>query len=103
MLSVHRQDARRLVVTAGAYSFALTSMDGYVDVTTMDATCWHCVVDELRPDGLLGQTWNATVLMRGQSAAEVEQYREAEDRLLGCRHAHDRFCQGVTGGSPADF
>ena len=93
VLSIHRPDARRLTVSAGAYSFALTNMDGYVDVTRMDTTCWQCVINTLRPDGLLGQTWNATATVRGQSEAEVEEYREARDDTLGCQHAHDRFCR----------
>ena len=90
---MHRPDSRRLTVTVGAYSFDLTNMDGYVDVTRMDTTCWQCVINTLRPDGLLGQTWNATASVRGQSEAEVEEYREAGDDTLGCRHAHDRFCR----------
>ena len=85
-----------MTVTVGAYSFDLTNMDGYVDVTRMDTTCWQCVINTLRPDGLLGQTWNATAPIRGQSEAEVEEYREAGDDTLGCRHAHDRCCRQST-------
>ena len=92
-LSIHRPDARSLLVTAGAYAFTLHNMDGYVDLTRLESTCWQCVVDELRPQGLLGQTWNATAVVRGQSEAEVEAFREAHDELLGCQHVHDRFCR----------
>ena len=102
ILSVHRPDTRRLTVLAGAYSFALTNMDGYVDVARLDTTCWQCVVDELRPDGLLGQTWNASAVIRGQSEAEVEAFREAQDDTLGCQHQHDRFCQRGTAKARAD-
>ena len=92
VLSVHRTSARRLTVSAGAYTFTLSNMDGYVDVTRLHSTCWDCVTHHLQPDGLLGQTWNKTANIRGQSEKEVEEYREMDDQLLGCHLLHDRFC-----------
>ena len=94
VLSVHRTSSHQLRVQAGVYSLTIDNVDGYVDITRLDVTCWDCVMQQLQPDGLLGQTWNATAAMRGQSESEAAEYREWEDELLGCHHAHDRFCAG---------
>ena len=89
--TVHRPSSRSLHIVAGVYELQVDSMDEYVDVAALDVTCWDCLVQRLRPEGLLGQTWNATAAIR-HSEDEVEQYRERDDHLLGCKHQHDRFC-----------
>ena len=90
-LTVHRSSPRTLRVRAGVYELQVDNMDQYVDVAALDVSCWQCVVEQLRPEGLLGQTWNATAAVK-HSEDEVEQYRERDDHLLGCKHQHDRFC-----------
>ena len=89
--TVHRPSHRSLHIRAGVYELQVVNMDQYVDVATLDVSCWQCVVEQLRPEGLLGQTWNATASVK-HSEDEVEQYRERDDHLLGCKHRHDRFC-----------
>ena len=89
--TVHRPSHRLLHIRAGVYELQVVNMDQYVDVATLDVSCWQCVVEQLRPEGLLGQTWNATASVK-HSEDEVEQYRERDDHLLGCKHRHDRFC-----------
>ena len=95
-LSVHRVSHRRLLVCAGTYSLTIDNMDGYVDLTAVDVTCWRCITDELQPEGLLGRTWDATVEVGGQagsSDAEAEQYRERDDDLTGCNTARGKHCR----------
>ena len=96
-LSVSRFSHRTLLVQAGVYRLVISNMDGYVDITALEVTCWHCLLTQLRPEGLLGQTWNATARMR-HSDEEVSEYREREDDLLGCDHMHDRFCSASVEG-----
>ena len=92
-LSVSRASARQLRVQAGDYTFQIDNMDGYVDITQLDVKCWLCLEQgSMQLDGLLGQTWNASAVIK-QSDDEVEEYRVQGDELLGCKHAHDRFCQ----------
>ena len=74
-------------------------MDGYVDVTELSAVCWECLQERLQPNGLLGQTWNATAPM-WHSDEQVAEYREAQDQLLGCQRQHDRFCQAAQHPQP---
>ena len=88
-LSVHRISSHRVLLTAGLYSFTIDNVDLYVDVSALNATCWRCLLDEQRPDGLLGRTWDQTV---DTARSNTEQYRERRDDLRGCEHAHDRFC-----------
>ena len=90
-LSVQRTTTHQLLLTAGLYSFVFDSVDLYVDVSSLHATCWQCLVDEAKPTGLLGRTWDRRVDVQ-HSDAEVEQYRERRDDILGCDHMHDRFC-----------
>ena len=92
-LSVSRPSARQLRVQAGDYTLQIDNMDGYVDITQLDVKCWLCLEQgSMQLDGLLGQTWNASAVIK-QSDDEVEEYRVQGDELLGCKHAHDRFCQ----------
>ena len=56
-LLVERPSARQLVVSAGVYVLLIDNMDRYVDLSSLQVTCWDCVALQLRPTGLLGQTW----------------------------------------------
>ena len=90
-LSVQRVSARQVVVKAGLYSFTIDNVDQYVDISQLEVGCWDCLVNESKPDGLLGRTWDATVQVES-SDAEVEQFRVQGDDILGCPLQHDRFC-----------
>ena len=91
-LFINRTTSHQLLITAGLYSLTIDSVDLYADITEMDVQCWACLTEEMKPDGLLGRTWNATV--HGQDSEQrLEEYRERKDNLLGCEHEHDRFCQ----------
>ena len=90
-LSVVRVSPRSVQVQAGVYRMTMDNADMYVDITTLDISCWECVSERLQPEGLLGQTWNSTAIIR-QTDDEVEQYREQHNDLTGCLHTHDKFC-----------
>ena len=95
--TVSRPSHRQLHVQAGDYTFQIDNMDGYVDITQLDVQCWLCLEQEqgsMQLDGLLGQTWNASAVIK-QSDDEVEEYRVQGDDLLGCQHQHDRFCHAA--------
>ena len=91
-VSVSRPSHRQLILHAGDYTLSIDNMDSYVDITQLDVQCWLCLEQgSMQLDGLLGQTWNASAVIK-QSDDEVEEYRLQGDDLLGCKHAHDRFC-----------
>ena len=55
-LTINRTHSHRLQLTAGLYSLTIDSVDLYVDVTSLAASCWTCLTDTAQPDGLLGRT-----------------------------------------------
>ena len=78
----------------GVYDMVLDNLDGYVDLTSLQVVCWDCLMRTLQPEGLLGQTWNASAPLR-HSDADVEQYREQQDDLLGCDTPSDKLCKAL--------
>jgi len=97
-LSIYRTSPHSLKLQVGIYSFAIDNVDQYVDITELDVTCWECLVNQAKPEGLLGQTWNATAVMKS-SEEDVVEFRVKEGDLLGCQHQHDRFCASNNGKS----
>ena len=89
-ISVQKISARLLVVSVGLYEVEVENMDLYLDVARVAVNCWECLVDEVRPEGLLGRTWDAS---KGEPASEeeVEQYRERDDNIMGCNTSRNRF------------
>jgi hypothetical protein len=90
-LFVRRLSARALEVQAGQYTLLIENVDLYMDLAKVNVSCWDCLVDTVRPEGLLGRTWDAT-LGAPATEEEVEQYREQDSNILGCNTGKDRFC-----------
>ena len=90
-LYVRRLSSHSLTVHASVYEMRIDNADAYVDLQAVRVRCQKCVMDELRPEGLLGRTWNIST---GEPSGEgvVEQYREKEGRLTGCAFTTQRFC-----------
>ena len=95
-LSLSFHSNRSLTVTASLYRFTVLNVDLYVDLAKVEVTCWDCLVQEVRPEGLLGRTWDAS---KGQleSEEDAELYREQDGDILGCKFARDRFCHTEEG------
>ena len=91
LLSVRRLSSHRVQVRAGVYVLSVQAMDNYVDVAAVEVECWHCLTHTLQPQGLLGQTWNASAEVKS-SDTEADEYREQGGDVLGCQHQHDKFC-----------
>jgi len=90
LLSVHS-----LLVTVGLYSLLVENVDRYVDLVEVQVSSWETLVDERKPEGLLGRTWNAT-MGAPVDDLEVEQYREKDDNILGCNTDRDKFCPHIS-------
>ena len=85
---IHRTCARSLTVHAGLYELLIENADHYLDLVSVAVASWRSLLEEVRPEGLLGRTWNATVEMPPQE----EQYRERDSNITGCNTPMDLFC-----------
>ena len=94
-----------LLVSAGLYDIRLDNQDDYLDFVSVQVMCWACMVEEggLRPEGLLGRTWDRQRTFIGREAEEeLDKYREHDQDIFGCNTHYDQFCrhnQGLDGGS----
>ena len=82
-ISVQLTSSRSLSLTVGLYAIRLDVVDNYVDFVSVNTHCWHCLLHDTRPEGLLGRTWDATVEHPTDEAA-VDRYRERDGQLLRC-------------------
>ena len=87
-LFVHRTSARSVVVHAGLYELLIENSDRYVDLVCVTVTDWTALMEQVRPEGLMGATWNSSAPM----PPEEEQYRERDGDMLGCNMEKNRFC-----------
>ena len=87
-ISVQLTSNRSLSLSVGLYAIRLDVVDWYVDFVSVNTHCWRCLLDDVRPEGLLGRTWDSTVEHRTDEE-EVAKYRERQGRLLGCSFALD--------------
>jgi hypothetical protein len=80
-------------VSVGVYELAIESSDGFLNLVSVSVTRWDRL-PELRPHGLLGQTWRRAEV-KGQQVAEVEgsvdDYAEASGQLFGSAFTFSRF------------
>ena len=81
-LSVHLISNRTLFLQVGLYELSVENMDLYMDVVNVTVRCWDCLVNDIKPEGLLGRTWEASV-GPVQSEEELDQYREQDNNILG--------------------
>ena len=82
-LSVCLMSNRSLEFSVGVYSIQLDVIDRYLDFVSVNTHCWSCLLDDVRPEGLLGRTWDNS-LEHATDDEAVEQYRETDGQLLGC-------------------
>ena len=82
-LTVLLTSNRSLEFSVGIYSIRLDVVDRYMDFVSVNTNCWACLLEDVRPDGLLGRTWDSSVEHPTDDEA-VEQYRETNGQLLGC-------------------
>ena len=83
-ISVQLHSVSSLTVTVGVYVIRLDVVDLYLDFTSVNTHCWRCLLDEVRPTGLLGRTHDGGV-EHSTSEEEVDKYREQRGDLLGCQ------------------
>ena len=95
-LRVHRSSPRSLTVYAGLYELLLENSDRYVDLVQVKVRNWTALMEEVRPEGLMGCTWNATAPM----PPNEELHRERDSDLHGCNtETNQHSCrQGHSGG-----
>ena len=82
-ISVQLTSNRSLSLSVGLYAIRLDVVDYYVDFVSVNTHCWQCLLEDIKPEGLLGRTWDSTVQHPTDDKA-VERYREREAHLLGC-------------------
>ena len=89
-ITVRLLSPRSLSMHVGIYELLVENMDLYVDLASVTVASWSRLVNDVRPEGLLGRTWLESI---GEPAeeGEVEQYRELDDDILGCNAARVRF------------
>ena len=90
-IQVRLVSPRSVMVSAGLYRILIENVDLYVDVSEVTVTSWDRLVNEVRPDGLIGHTWNCSV-MAVHDGDDVERFREQDQNLMGCNTDTDRFC-----------
>ena len=71
-----------LEFSVGLYSSRLDVVDRYLDFVSVNTQCWSCLLEKVRPEGLLGCTWDNSV--EHHTSEAVELYRERSGQLLGC-------------------
>ena len=89
-LSIRMRSARQLLVQVGLYEVEVDNVDLYVDVSRVTVQRWEELVGAVRPEGLIGRTWNSS-LSEPVDEAEVELYREQDSNILGHHTARNRF------------
>jgi hypothetical protein len=88
-VAVYRSSARSVVVHIGLYQLWVDNVNLYLDLSKVDVTCWECMVNTAKPEGLLGRTWD-----QGRAAPaddEVDLYREQDDNLVGAKFHFNKF------------
>ena len=71
---------------AGVYELLIENSDRYVDFVSVRISCWACL-DSLRPEGLLGRTWQVNATMPPYE----ENYREQDSDIAGTHFASNQF------------
>ena len=99
-LSLRFLSGRSLWVQAGLYSLQVDNVDLYVDVARVEVVSWDELVARVRPEGLIGRTWNASAGAPADDE-EVEAYRERDDNILGHNMGRSRFGVGSSSGGTA--
>ena len=94
---MQRLSSHSLTVHASVYEIRIDNADAYVDLQAVRVRCQKCVMDELRPEGLLGRTWEKEV-DEPNNEDELKQYRERDGRLTGCNYERQKFCNTEQGG-----
>ena len=98
-LQVTLIDAHHLTLTTASslWSFAIDSSDRFLNLAKVQVSDWHRLVSEVRPHGLLGQTWNRAHGKKksGQEVdyveGQVDDYSEAGNDLMGCGTQYNLF------------
>ena len=67
--------------------------DPYLTLASVKVTRWSCLVDELRPESVLGRTWNSSRTFEPRiEEEELRHYTERNGDLYGCAFDYERFC-----------
>ena len=82
-ISVRLLSNRSFEFSVGLYTIRLDVVDRYLDFVSVNTHCWSCLLEEVRPEGLLGRTWDSSKEHPTDDEA-VEQYRERDGQLLRC-------------------
>ena len=90
-VGVHRASYRSVYVHAGVYEMVLENSDYYLDLAQVQVSNWNTLILHVRPEGLLGRTWNETV----DIPPHEHLYTEHTDQLTGCHytHPHTHYCE----------
>ena len=94
--AIHAQllSNRTLQVSVGMYELRVDNLDHYLDLVSVNVTCWQCLLEQVQPEGLLGRTWDRHV-QHSVDEQVVDEYRERDGDLLGCNTPHDRTCSAA--------
>ena len=95
-LTARLLDRHHMIVSHGIFSLALDNSDRFMNLAEVRITSWSALVDEVRPHGLLGQSWRRRPAgQRRQDLAEVEgavdDYLDLDGDILGNNNLFSRF------------
>lgn len=73
-----------LMVRVSIYEMVIENSDMFLNLKNVDVSCWSCLVDQLKPTGLLGRTWNRHLNINPRmSWDEVDTYAERQRDMFG--------------------
>ena len=88
-------DAWRVDIEAGNYRLRVDSSDRFVNIAAITVNDWSSMVRELKPHGLLGQTWrvpdNTAAHKQTPKEGTVDDYVEVDNDLFGYNTMYNRF------------
>ena len=99
-LTVRLLDRHHLTVSHGIFTLSFDSSDHFLNLAAVGISSWTALTRDVRPHGLLGQTWKRlTGGDRGREVADiqgsVDDYAEANDELWGSDFIYNHFKDGA--------
>lgn len=88
---ISRPSSHYMEVNIGLYELVIENSDQFVNLLSVSVSCWACLMDDVRPQGLLGRTWDKNT-QHDASDETVSKYQEKDNNIFGCNTDMDKFC-----------
>lgn len=85
-LTVDYKSTHEIRFRTANYEATLFNSDMFINVARFGVLNWRRVVTDLKPDGLLGQTWHSV-----PRQVEVDDYADADNSICGWNNIHSKF------------